>query len=164
MKLEISAKFKPQDIWIGVYWKLEVQLKGYDGLENNQLTIFICILPMLPIRLWFGWHPKQKITPSHLTTDPTDPRLGHSVDETPTPQQEVYLVLSEEERKKGFVRPYRDSYVHKLCGTETTMGRVLSETYARDPDFYGATYCVHCAMHRPVSEFVWSADGQQVGS
>jgi hypothetical protein len=80
------------------------------------------------------------------------------------PQQQVYLVLSEDERKKGFVRPYRDSYVHKTCGGLTLMGRALSETYARDPKFYGATYCVHCQMHKPVAEFTWSADGEVVGS
>ncbi len=49
---------------------------------------------------------------SELTTDPKDPRLGHGADDKPVPQQEVYLVLSEDERKKGFVRPYRDSYIH----------------------------------------------------
>lgn len=101
---------------------------------------------------------------SNLTTDPNDPRLGHGVDETPVPQNEVYLVLSEEERAKGFVRPYRDSYIHKACGKETIMGRALSETYARRPTFYGATYCSHCGKHLPVEEFTWTADGQQVGS
>ena len=30
------------------------------------------------------------------------------------------------------------------------MGDALSETYARNPKFYGATYCVFCRMHRPV--------------
>ncbi len=99
-----------------------------------------------------------------LTTDPNDPRLGHGVDEAPRPQEGVYLVLSEEERSKGFVRPYRDSYIHATCGTETIMGRALSETYARNPKFYGATYCVHCQMHRPVSEFHWTADDEVVGS
>jgi len=49
-------------------------------------------------------------------------------------------------------------------GAETTMGLALCETYARDPNFYGATYCVGCRMHRPVAEFVWSEDGQTVGS
>jgi len=44
------------------------------------------------------------------------------------------------------------------------MGRALSETYARDPTFYGATFCVHCNKHLPVAEFVWTADGLQVGS
>ena len=44
------------------------------------------------------------------------------------------------------------------------MGERLSETYARNPTFYGATYCVTCQMHRPVGEFVWTADGKVVGS
>jgi hypothetical protein len=99
-----------------------------------------------------------------LTTDPNDPRLGHGEDTTPVPQNEVYLVLSEEERARGFVRPYRDRYIHTVCGTETIMGRALSETYAREPKFYGATYCVRCQMHKPVTEFTWSADGEVVGS
>ena len=100
---------------------------------------------------------------SKLTTDPNDPRLGHGSDDEPVPQQQVYLVLSEEERKKGFVRPYRDRYIHKTCGSETIMGRELSETYARDPHFYGSTYCVHCGMHKPISEFSWSIDGVELG-
>lgn len=113
------------------------------------------------------------------TEDRNDPRLTHGVDESPGPQAEVYLVLSEEERAKGFVRPYRSAYTHVLCPrysperfsqetrerlAVTTMGRALSETYARDPKFYGATYCTHCGMHRAVSEFRWVADGKVVGS
>lgn len=99
-----------------------------------------------------------------LTTDPNDPRLGRGVDSEPIPQHDVYLVLSEEERAKGFVRPYRDAYRHDACGSVTTMSRALSETYACQPAFYGATYCVRCRMHKPVSEFVWTADGERVGS
>ena len=98
-----------------------------------------------------------------LTTDPKDPRLTHGSDDKPTPQADVYLVLSEEERKKGFVRPVRRTYVHDKCGGATTMGTALAETYARDPKFYGATYCVHCKMHKPVGEFKWD-DGKVVGS
>lgn len=97
-------------------------------------------------------------------TDPNDPRLTRGIDETPVPQAEVYLVLSEEERAKGFVRSYRDTYKHNTCGTTTTMGYALAATYSRDPTFYGGTYCVHCQMHRPVSEFVWVPDGSVVGS
>ena len=99
-----------------------------------------------------------------LTTDPTDPRLTHGTDDAPRPQAEAYLVLSEEERAKGFVRPVRRSYLHRTCGTVTTMGTALAETYARDPKFYGGTYCVHCQMHRPVGEFTWEPDGEVVGS
>lgn len=50
------------------------------------------------------------------------------------------------------------------CGGVTTMGLALSETYARDPTFYGATFCVQCNVHRPVNEFNWSRDDTQVGS
>lgn len=156
-----------------------------------------------------------------LTTDPNDPRLGRGIgDNKPVPQNEVYLVLSEEERSKGFIRPYRDAYDHvgpigpkfpiqdlteeqqrifvdkddkdpyvkyekypegsnglsrfwtqkdldsigKGCRTVTTMGRALSETYARNPKFYGATYCCGCSRHLPVEEFVWTADNKRVGS
>src|SRR6266702_4580042 len=102
-----------------------------------------------------------------LTSDPNDPRLTHGADDKPVPQAEVYLVLSEEERAKGFVRPLRRAYIHsggKACGAITTMGLALCETYARDPNFYGATYCVACQMHKPVGEFTWVEDGEVVGS
>lgn len=101
-----------------------------------------------------------------LTSDPTDPRLTHGVDDGPVPQADAYLVLSEEERAKGFVRPVRTTYVHvrgEACGRATTMSLPLAETYAREPGFYGATYCVGCRMHCPVAEFDWD-DGTAVGS
>lgn len=152
-----------------------------------------------------------------LTDDPKDPRLTRGVDTAPAPQAPVYLVLSEAERAKGFVRPLRRSYRHvgqrpmhplrdltaeereryeqfgyvkfeaypqprpdgssvvgrfwtladldkKTCGTTTNMALPLCETYARDPHFYGSTYCCGCRMHLPVAEFVWEEDGQVVGS
>jgi len=158
-----------------------------------------------------------------LTTDPNDPRLGHGADDKPVPMNEAYLVLSEEERAKGFVRPVRASYRHvgiagpkyplrdltdeekeryskfsyikyeaypqpnpdgsstlgcfwtqarldsvgKGCGTVTTMGMELAETYARNPRFYGSTYCCGCNMHRPVGaagEFVWEGTDERVGT
>ena len=101
------------------------------------------------------------------TTDPTDPRLGHGADDEPQDQNEVYLVMSEDERKRGFVRPVRTKYVHSAsggCGGVTTMGLAIAETYARDPHFYGSTYCVHCRMHLPVSQFTWDGTDQLVGS
>lgn len=52
---------------------------------------------------------------------------------------------------------------NKGCGTLTTMGQALAETYARDPKFYGATYCCECQKHLPVAEFRWE-DGSVVGS
>ena len=157
-----------------------------------------------------------------LTTDRDDPRLTHGVDAEPVPQAAAYLVLSDEERAKGFVRPVRTAYVHvgtpgptrhlrdltdeeierfngyyakfetdeldmkggdptpgrywtqeqldnigKGCGTITTMSLPLAETYAREPNFYGATYCVRCSKHLPVGldgEFVWDGTDERVGS
>jgi hypothetical protein len=98
-----------------------------------------------------------------LTSDPSDPRLTHGVDSEPAPQAEAYLVLSEAERAKGYVRPVRTRYTHNKCGVATTMSSPLAETYARNPAFYGATYCVGCGMHLPVDEFLWD-DGTPVGS
>lgn len=97
-----------------------------------------------------------------LTTDRDDPALKAGQRETG--QNDVYLVLSEEERAKGFVRPVRQSYVHKACGSRTTMGLALAETYARNPEFYGATFCVACNRHLPAAEFTWDGTDQVVGS
>jgi hypothetical protein len=151
-----------------------------------------------------------------LTTDRDDPKL-HEV--TATGQSEKYLVLSDEERAKGFVRPVRRSYVHvgppgpqyalrdlapdererygdigyvkyeaypeganalgrfwtqaqlnavdKGCGTRTTMGQALAETYAREPHFYGSMFCCGCGTHLPVGrdgEFVWDGTDEKVGT
>lgn len=163
-----------------------------------------------------------------LTSDPKDLRLVEG-QKNETGQHEIYLVLSEEERAKGFVRPLRSSYVHvgkkmryvgidrmldeveqkemqkkyprpepyvailningsdgkhlggayvtqkefdawktdKLiggCNNITTMGGALAETYARDPKFYGATFCCHCNKHLPVDEFVWEGTNEILGS
>lgn len=73
-------------------------------------------------------------------------KLDASIDPS-TGQQRSYLVLSDEERAKGFKRPVRYSYVHTKCGSTTTMGAKLSETYARDPDFYCGTFCASCGTH-----------------
>lgn len=97
------------------------------------------------------------------TDDRNDPGLKKI---GPDGMQESYLVLSDEERAKGFVRPVRRTYIHETCGVATTMGQAIAETYARDPKFYGGTFCVSCGNHFPVGEagqFVWE-DGSKVGS
>ncbi len=150
------------------------------------------------------------------TNDPNDPRLKNI---GPDGMQESYLVLSEEERALGFVRPVRRSYRHvgiagprfllrdltdeeatryfglgyvkyeeypedeliagrfwtqarldavgKGCGVVTTMGQQIAETYARNPGFYGGTYCAGCSAHLPVGrdgEFVWEGTNERVGT
>lgn len=98
------------------------------------------------------------------TTDGRPVAEARAAQASETGMHESYVVLCEDERQRGFVRPYRDRYKHLTCGTVTTMGRALSETYARDPKFYTHTFCVHCNRHPPVEEFVWTADGLPVGS
>lgn len=91
------------------------------------------------------------VTPDHREIDPS------------TGQQKGYVVLSAEERAKGWVRPLRRSYIHKTCGVETRMGDALAETYARDPGFYSGTFCVGCRGHFPLPQFVWSGTEEQLG-
>jgi hypothetical protein len=53
------------------------------------------------------------------------------------------------------------------CGTRTTMGRELAETYARNPQFYSGTFCVACKAHFPVGEdgeFVREGTTEKVGT
>jgi len=97
-----------------------------------------------------------------LTTDRNHPDLGYGADDKPVEQNKVYLVLSDEELSKGYVKPYRTSYKHLTCGTITTMNEKISATYAKDPWFYGSTYCVYCSMHRPLIEFTWEPDGESM--
>lgn len=149
------------------------------------------------------------VTPDHAEIDP---RTG---------LQKAYVVLSADERAKGFVRPVRLSYRHvgargpihatrpltaveqalharwnyvlyedypsdaaaivigrfwtqaqldrvdAGCGSVTTMARAIAESYARDPNFYGATMCVTCRAHFPVGaagEFVWDGTDERVGT
>ena len=104
---------------------------------------------------------------SRLTTDRNDPDLGYGSDDSPVPQNKAYLVLSEEERDKGFVRPIRRSYIHLTCRIVTTMSEAIAETYARNPKFYGGTYCCGCSMHLPIGEngdFVWEGTDEKVGT
>ena len=161
-------------------------------------------------------HPTK---PNVVATHGVDPEYKgggapKAVDPT-TGQHRSYWVLSEEERKRGFVRPVRLSYVHagnggpehptrKLtaeeqerygkydyvlfeefpegdtvvgrfwtsarlaqargCGQITSMSQAIAETYARDPKFYGSTFCATCKDHFPVGEFVWHGTEEKVGT
>jgi hypothetical protein len=99
-----------------------------------------------------------------ITTDRHDGCL-HEIDPA-TGQNKCYLVLPDGERK-DLVRPLRLAYVHQTCGTVTTMGRAIAETYAANPSFYGATFCVNCRAHFPVGadgEFVWDGTDEKVGT
>lgn len=98
------------------------------------------------------------VTPDHREIITEGPRKG---------QQKAYVVLSDDERAKGFVRPVRLAYRHDKCGVVTRMGMALAETYARDPYFYSGTFCCGCGTHFPVGEdgeFVWDGTDERVGT
>lgn len=109
------------------------------------------------------------VTPDHREINPA------------SGQQKGYVVLTPEERAKGFVRPVRRDYVHVGigpimdgivllepgeggCGTLTRMSQDIAETYARDPGFYSGTFCVGCRKHLPLNQFAWSGTTEIVGS
>lgn len=114
----------------------------------------------------------KKIERSATTSgQPPEPGYEHAPAPAPvdpaTGQHKAYWILSDEERGKGFVRPVRRSYKHLVCGTVTRMGDKIAETYAREPTFYGSTFCVECRNHFPVGslgQFVWTDDGSKVGT
>lgn len=100
-----------------------------------------------------------------------DPLADGHLELKPNGQQKDYVVLSADERARGFVRPVRDAYRHLKCGKITTMSRAIAETYARDPKFYSGTFCTTCGAHFPVGEkgeFTWYEDdgseGPKVGT
>jgi len=115
------------------------------------------------------WRDREKVVPpvdrtARTLTDGSPETPDHREIDPKTGMQKGYIVLSAEERAKGFVRPVRRSYTHTTCGTDTMMGLALAETYARDPKFYGGTFCCQCKKHFPLDQFVWAGTNEQVGS
>jgi len=95
------------------------------------------------------------------------PDNGNSTpDETllPDGQKADHWVLSPEERQNGWVRPYRESYVHNTCGTQTRMPKACAETYAKNPKYYGSTFCCGCRTYFSVTQFEWEDGSGTVGS
>ena len=109
----------------------------------------------------FEEHP---VNPKTELTDGSPVTSDHREVDPATGMQRGYVVLSQEERAKGFVRPVRRTYKHATCGGVTTMGISLAETYARDPKFYSGTFCAICRAHFPLDQFTWEPDGSGVGS
>ena len=53
------------------------------------------------------------------------------------------------------------------CGSTTSMPRAIAETYAREPGYYGSTFCCGCGRYLPVGkmgEFVWDGTDERVGT
>jgi len=57
--------------------------------------------------------------------------------------------------------------VNKGCGVLTRMPMACAETYAREPSYYGSTFCCGCGQYLPVGakgEFVWDGTAERVGT
>lgn len=89
---------------------------------------------------------------------------SHKEIEPDTGMQKGYIVLTAEERAKGFVRPVRKVYKHIMCGSLTSMATSIAETLARDPKFYSGGYCATCRGHFPNAELIWPDNGTTVGT
>lgn len=51
----ITLKFEPRDLWIGFFWTYSPRRDPDDAYDYAELEIFICMVPMLPIRLTWVW-------------------------------------------------------------------------------------------------------------
>jgi len=107
--------------------------------------------------------------PSKVTVSGRDPQLDTSCsaptdEKLPDGQKKDHWTLPEEDRKNGHVRPLRKNYVHKKCNTNTRMPMACAETYAKNPKYYGSTFCCGCGDYFPVSQFLWEGTNEEVGS
>lgn len=100
-------------------------------------------------------------TYSHSGARPTYP-TREMTDAEKERYADVGYVLFEiyPEDKPGPGRFWKQEQLDSGCGATTTMNIALAETYAREPRFYGATYCCACGEHFPVAEFTWSRNGR----
>lgn len=41
--MRLRLEFKPQDCWIGVYWRT----------KNDWVDVWVCVLPMVPLHIYW---------------------------------------------------------------------------------------------------------------
>lgn len=101
----------------------------------------------------------------HIGIRPTHPTRELTEDEKKQYSDYKY-VLFEPYSDGGSVtgRFWTKEQLNSGCGTTTTMGLALAETYARDPGFYSGTFCCGCAKHLGLEEFVWEGTNDRLGT
>lgn len=91
-----------------------------------------------------------------VTENPMDPRLTHGCDTEPVPQAAVYLVLSEEERAKGFVRPVRREYKHVGLAPKYELRPLTSEEVERVGQYGYVLFEPYPESELPVTGKFWT--------
>lgn len=105
----------------------------------------------------------------HVGARPRYPTRDLTAEELEQFRDEGYVAFESypESERPSIGRFWTRAQLESGCGGVTRMGEALAETYARDPHFYGSTYCVHCGTHFPVGatgEFVWDGTTERVGA
>lgn len=171
MKLRIWLRDGKQVVWVKEVDTMEDLGKllmsasvAADGIEIKFGEDSIILVGRLGVEISVLPDEEEKVTLSGRSPESESAPGAPAGIDAETGMHRDYWVLSEEERGKGFVRPVRNSYLHKTCGVVTTMTRAIAETYARKPEFYSSTFCCRCKQHYPVGEFCWSGTDEVVGS
>lgn len=57
--MKIRLEWKPQDLWIGAFWKT---VPGLNPEEEPvaEVHVWICLVPMLPLHLWWCRYPTRE--------------------------------------------------------------------------------------------------------
>ena len=98
----------------------------------------------------------------HVGCRPSRPTRKLTTEETK--RYEAYKYVAFEEKPDGGGRYWTQERLDSGCNMKTTISAAIAETFARKPDFYGATFCAACRQHFPLDEFVWHGTNQTVGS
>ena len=98
------------------------------------------------------------------------------------PQQKTNPKVDERATAPEFFAPLHDRFRFTIDVAATAENTKLERFYsieddglaqswagerawcARDPHFYGATYCCACSRLRPLDEFVWDGTNEKVGT
>lgn len=56
--MKARIEWKPEDLWIGTFWKVGYPTEQYSRSTGRiyflrRIDVWICIVPMLPIHLWW---------------------------------------------------------------------------------------------------------------
>lgn len=93
----------------------------------------------------------------HTGQKPTGELRDLTFEERKQYEREGYVKFETYPPERGPLvgRYWTEAQLKGGCGTVTSMGLAIAETYAREPKFYGSTFCTGCGKHFPVADFVW---------